>query len=240
MKIVSDYQYSLEGCTADDLLAAIVQAGHSNTRARRAVLAALCEANGQATPAQLLALGRVHQPNLGLITVYRTLEILSVLGLVRKLHLDEGCSTYALSPAGVLHADGEMGRSARGTHAHSHHVICQRCRRATEFAGCELDGVVAAGDVEVVRPARAESQRSRGVGVAELVGDLQRTELQVGDARRKIDAQMPARDKIGSADYLIETSGSFERTLAQAEAVWTMLLDDASRCSSRRRRAVES
>jgi len=83
VKIDSDYQYLSESCTADDLLAAIVRAGHSNTRARRAVLAALCESNGQATPAQLLALGRVHQPNLGLITVYRTLEILSALGLVR-------------------------------------------------------------------------------------------------------------------------------------------------------------
>jgi Fe2+ or Zn2+ uptake regulation protein len=148
VKIDSNYQYLPESCTADDLLAAVVQAGHSNTRARRAVLAALCEANGQATPAQLLALGRVHQPNLGLITVYRTLEILSVLGLVRKLHLDEGCSTYALSPAGVLHAGGEMAQSARAAHAHSHHVICQRCRRATEFAGCDIDVVVAAVEAQ--------------------------------------------------------------------------------------------
>lgn len=148
MKIDSDYQYLSESCTADDLLAAIVRAGHSNTRARRAVLAALCESNGQATPAQLLALGRVHQPNLGLITVYRTLEILSALGLVRKLHLDEGCSTYALSPAGVLHADGEMAPSAHTAHAHSHHVICQRCRRATEFAGCDIEVVVAAVEAQ--------------------------------------------------------------------------------------------
>jgi len=144
VKIDSNYQYASSNCTADDLLAAIVQAGHSNTRARRAVLAALCEANGQATPAQLLALGRVHQPNLGLITVYRTLEILSALGLVRKLHLDEGCSTYALSPAGVLHTDGDIAPSD----AHSHHVICQRCRRATEFAGCDIEVVVAAVEAQ--------------------------------------------------------------------------------------------
>jgi Fur family transcriptional regulator, ferric uptake regulator len=148
VKIDSDYQYLSGSCTADDLLATIVQAGHSNTRARRAVLAALCEANGQATPAQLLALGRTHQPNLGLITVYRTLEILSALGLVRKLHLDEGCSTYALSPAGVLHADSEMARSTHAAHAHSHHVICQRCHRATEFAGCDVDAIVAAVEAQ--------------------------------------------------------------------------------------------
>jgi len=121
-------------------LAAIVRAGHSNTRARRAVLEALCEAGGQATPAQLLALGRIHQPGLGLVTVYRTLEILSELGLVRKLHLDEGCSTYALSPAGIQQEDTEPQAAVQ----HSHHVICQRCHRATEFAGCDIDAVIAA------------------------------------------------------------------------------------------------
>jgi Fur family ferric uptake transcriptional regulator len=144
----SNYQYLAKGCTAVDLLAAMVRASHSNTRARRAVLEALCEVGGQATPAQLLALGRVHQPSLGLITVYRTLEILSDLGLVRKLHLDEGCSTYALSPASVQHADGEMERAAHAPHQHSHHVICQRCHRATEFAGCDIDRVVAAVEAQ--------------------------------------------------------------------------------------------
>lgn len=129
-------------------MTALVRAGYSNTRARRAVLQALCEAGGQATPAQLLALGRAHQPNLGLVTVYRTLELLAALGLVRKLHLDEGCSTYALSPTAVLGTDEAVGRAARAAHAHSHHVICQRCRRATEFAGCDIEAVVAAVEAQ--------------------------------------------------------------------------------------------
>lgn len=124
-------------------MAALAHAGYSNTRARRAILEALCAAGGQATPAQLLALGRAHQPALGLVTVYRTLELLSGLSLVRKLHLDEGCSTYALSPASVQLADGAQHGDAHPFHEHSHHVICQRCRRATEFAGCDIDAVVA-------------------------------------------------------------------------------------------------
>jgi Fe2+ or Zn2+ uptake regulation protein len=148
VQIDSDYQYSAGSCTADDLLAAVLRAGYSNTRARRAVLEALCAAGGQATPVQLLALGRIYQPALGLVTVYRTLEILNSLGLVRKLHLEEGCSTYALSPASVQQADGEMNRAAHAPHEHSHHVICQRCRRATEFAGCDIDMVVAAVEAQ--------------------------------------------------------------------------------------------
>jgi Fe2+ or Zn2+ uptake regulation protein len=146
----SEFQYLIERCTADDLLAAVVQAGHSNTRARRAVLDAICAAGGQATPAQLLALGRARQPGLGLVTVYRTLEILSGLGLVRKLHLDEGCSTYVLSPAAIQHADEGAHETALAgvVHTHGHHVICQRCRRATEFAGCDIGMIVAAVEAQ--------------------------------------------------------------------------------------------
>ena len=138
----------LDDCLVDALIAAIVSAGHSNTRARRAVIQALCEAGGQATPTRLLELGRVHQPGLGLVTVYRTLEILDELGLVRKLHLDEGCSTYALSPAGVLSDEIQPRAAASAVRVHSHHVICRRCRRAVEFAGCDIQMVVAAVEAQ--------------------------------------------------------------------------------------------
>ena len=96
----------------DALLDALAQAGYSNTRSRRAVLMAICEAGGQASGAELLALGRAHHPPLGLVTVYRTLDLLLSLGLVRKLHLDEGCHTYALSfgPQPARHA--VMSRTA--------------------------------------------------------------------------------------------------------------------------------
>lgn len=148
MKIENSYQYSLDNCLADELLAAVLRAGYSNTQARRAVLEALCQANGQATPAQLLALGRARLPHLGLVTVYRTLEILGRLGLVRKLHLDEGCSTYALSPAGMQEDEDESGAAVQEGHRHSHHVICRRCHRAVEFAGCDIQAIVVAVEAQ--------------------------------------------------------------------------------------------
>ena len=111
----------------DAMLAALVKAGHSNTRARRAVIAALCETGEQASPASLLASGRVHHPALGLVTVYRTLDILLELELVRRLHSDDGCHSYVPS-----------------AHHHGHHVICQQCQRALEFEGCDLEAVVGA------------------------------------------------------------------------------------------------
>ena len=127
---------------------ALAQAGYSNTRSRRAVLMAICEAGGQASGAELLALGRTHHPPLGFVTVYRTLDLLLSLGLVRKLHLAEGCHTYALSMAGKR--DELSGAEVRGaeSHSHGHHVICQRCNRAVEFEGCDLDAVVAAAEAQ--------------------------------------------------------------------------------------------
>ncbi len=122
---------------SDALLDALAQAGYSNTRSRRAVLMAICEAGGQASGAELLTLGRVHHPPLGLVTVYRTLDLLLSLGLVRKLHLAEGCHTYALCLAGKQ--DEIRGNES---HSHGHHIICQRCNRAVEFNGCDLDAVI--------------------------------------------------------------------------------------------------
>jgi Fe2+ or Zn2+ uptake regulation protein len=116
---------------AEDMLAVLVSAGYSNTAARRAVLEAICGPGGQATPAELLARGRAYHGRLGLVTVYRTLDILSGLGLVRKLHSDDGCHTYA--PA---------------AHDHGHHIICQQCGRAVEFEGCDVSAVIASAEAQ--------------------------------------------------------------------------------------------
>jgi dephospho-CoA kinase len=42
----------------------------------------------------------------------------------------------------------------------------------------------------------------------------------------KIRAQMPAEEKEASADYVIDTSGAIEETLARAERTYTFLLED--------------
>jgi len=107
------------------MLRALSEAGFSDTRARRAVVHALCDAQTGATPADLLARGRSVHAGLGQVTVYRTLEILEQLGLVRKLHQDDGCSSYAASSTG-----------------HAHHVICRTCHAAVEFEGCSIDNVL--------------------------------------------------------------------------------------------------
>ena len=147
MKNESDFQFDPAPVSERslDLVHRITAAGYSNTRARRAVLQALACAHEPISPAELLAAGRHYHPALGLVTVYRTLDILAGLGLVRRLHLVEGCHSYALSTPSQEDADccgdGEP-------YAHGHHIICQECRRTMEFAGCDIEAIVAAVEAQ--------------------------------------------------------------------------------------------
>jgi Fe2+ or Zn2+ uptake regulation protein len=106
---------------AGRLMAGLAGAGCSDTRARRAVVQALCAAPDRSTPAELLARGRATHPRLAPVTVYRTLDLLQSLGLVERLHHPDGCSSFMPAPA-----------------AHGHHVTCERCRRTVEFTGCAI------------------------------------------------------------------------------------------------------
>jgi Fe2+ or Zn2+ uptake regulation protein len=74
---------------------------------------------------ELHARSRTYYHRLGLVTVYRTLEVLDNLGLVRRVHREDGCHAYAPATAG-----------------HRHLVICQRCGRAEEFAGDDLSALL--------------------------------------------------------------------------------------------------
>ena len=63
---------------------------------------------------------RSHCPWVGMVTVYRTLDLLSELGLVRRLDLGDG-------PRYELAED------------HHHHLICEGCGSVEEFEQCPLD-----------------------------------------------------------------------------------------------------
>jgi len=96
--------------------------GYRLTAPRRAVLQVLAEAGASLSPAQILELARRHYPRTGLVTVYRTLGVLTECGAVRKVHQHNGCHSYALASEG-----------------HAHHVICEKCHAVAEFEGCDLE-----------------------------------------------------------------------------------------------------
>lgn len=86
------------------------ESGHRLTPQRELVLAAV-ETLGHATPDEVFAEVRSHSEAINLSTVYRTLELLDELGLIRHAHLTDRAPTY---------------HSATG-HEHSH-LVCRGCR----------------------------------------------------------------------------------------------------------------
>ena len=89
--------------------------GYKATPQRLAVLEAIA-----AEQHQSLEGIRARCPGVGMVTVYRTLGLLSGLGLVRRLDLGAG-------PRYELAED------------HHHHLICEGCGKITEFEQCPLD-----------------------------------------------------------------------------------------------------
>lgn len=101
------------------------QAGYRITLPRRAVIRALLTGEGHWSPVEVLKRARSDCPSLGLVTVYRTLELLVDTGFARRIHTDDGCHSYAHT-----------------TQGHHHHLICRKCGAAVEFEGCELSEFV--------------------------------------------------------------------------------------------------
>lgn len=53
---------------------------------------------------------------------------------------------------------------------------------------------------------------------------MERDRLSLDEAREALEAQMPLREKLAFADYVVDNNGSLEETQVQVEAVWRELL----------------
>ena len=89
--------------------------GYKVTPQRLAILRALDEEQHQSMEEILR-----RCPEIGMATVYRTLDLLSELGIVRRMELGDG-------PRYELAED------------HHHHMICESCGVISEFEECPLD-----------------------------------------------------------------------------------------------------
>jgi Fur family ferric uptake transcriptional regulator len=97
------------------------QDGCRITAPRRAIIEVLVNSPRALQPAEVYSISKVNHPGIGLVTVYRTLERLEKLGLIQRVHREDGC--HMLMPA----ADG-----------HEHYLICTTCGRAILFQGDDL------------------------------------------------------------------------------------------------------
>jgi len=115
------------------------------TRPRRAVLDVITQANRHLTPAEIYRKAKTKHPQLGLTTVYRTLDILLGLGFIQRIHLEDGCHSYAAT-----------------VREHGHHLVCSACGRAEAFADCDLE--------PLMKTLQAKTGYTIDVHMLELVG----------------------------------------------------------------------
>ena len=77
-----------------------------------------------------LSVDKIHNmvkkflPNVGLATIYRSLDSLVELGLIEKVHLDDGCHSYT---------------SASGGHKHA--LVCRECDQIVNYEDCPLEDI---------------------------------------------------------------------------------------------------
>lgn len=99
--------------------------GYKATPQRRAVVRAIARSRDHVSPAAIHERVQHEHRGVSLVTVYRTLEVLSSLGLLCRVHAGdagESCGSYLM----------------RRPSGHHHHLVCSYCGRVVDFAGCDL------------------------------------------------------------------------------------------------------
>jgi Fur family ferric uptake transcriptional regulator len=114
------------GQTGSQWQAELRARGYRLTPQRQLVLEAVGEI-GHATPEEIATQVRRTASGVNISTVYRTLELLEELGLVRHSHLGHGAPTYSLA--------------VNDDHVH---LVCRACEGVEEAPVELLSGVIAA------------------------------------------------------------------------------------------------
>ncbi|MGN9134726.1 Fur family transcriptional regulator [Clostridium sp. HCP1S3_B4] len=93
--------------------------GYKLTPQRRAIVDTIIQSEGKhLTAEEIYDEVKKICPEIGLATVYRTIQLFEQIGLVSKLQLNDGCSRYE-----IVHSDER--------HMH-HHLICNICNAVIE------------------------------------------------------------------------------------------------------------
>lgn len=101
--------------------AALKQKGYRLTSSRLKIVQALLGCGGHITADGLLEVVHQIDSTVGRMTVYRTLELLSELGLIRPVYQGTGAAHFIVLDGG-----------------HHHHLICSGCDAVIEFDECGL------------------------------------------------------------------------------------------------------
>jgi len=102
--------------------------GYKLTTQRRAVLDILMEQSGEhLSTEEVYSFVKKRFPEIGLATVYRTMQLFEEINIVNRLNFDDGCSRFE------LYVDNE--------NHHHHHLICEKCNKVFEVENDLLEEI---------------------------------------------------------------------------------------------------
>lgn len=104
------------------IIAELKQHGYKLTPQRRAIIHVVTASSDHLSPTEIHEKIVEIYPGTGLVTIYRTLEILSELGLVCELRSTGTGRSYTI-----------------GEQQHHHHLICTGCGTVVNFSGQYLE-----------------------------------------------------------------------------------------------------
>lgn len=109
--------------TANKIAGILREHGHKLTPQRHIVLKVMASNHDHLTPDAIYEKSRLEDPDIGRATVYRTLDLLSKLNLVCRVHTDGECRSYMM----------------RRPTEHHHHLVCSGCGKVVDFTNCSLN-----------------------------------------------------------------------------------------------------
>lgn len=103
----------------DDIKEKLKEEGYKLTTQRRAILDSIVNNRGNhLSSEEIYDIVKLKYPEIGLATVYRTLQLLEQINVISKVNFDDGCSRYELNTNSKDH--------------HHHHLICLGCGKVIE------------------------------------------------------------------------------------------------------------
>lgn len=113
----------------DDLKKRLQDSSYKLTHQRKVVLEVFVDNPGcHLSAEEVHDILKQNSADIGLATVYRSLELLSAkdIDILQKIEFGDGCSRY------------ELNVTEPNTHQH-HHLICTKCKKVMEFSEDMLD-----------------------------------------------------------------------------------------------------
>lgn len=107
-----------------DAVGAFRREGLRVTPSRRAILEVVIGSREHLRVSEVFARAKAIVPGIGLSSVYRTMDLLAKLDLVRNVHVEHRHQHYARAGGG-----------------HAHHLVCSDCGLVVEFGRCRMEAV---------------------------------------------------------------------------------------------------